>query len=140
MQRFMKSYAKSALIAMVGNLQDIKYIIKFVGTDYETLDVIQCDTGAINDVKTPLKVSNNAESNAESNTLETRVAQLEKKFSLIESLNGENAKLRDDNVRQIREIQDLKDHVALIKGELECAYAKVDTLVAENETLKQCSN
>ena len=115
--------------AFIANLHDIM-------TAYETLDGIQCDISAIIDVKTPLKVSNNAEST----TLETRVAQLEKKFSLIESLNGENAKLRDDNVRQIREIQDLKDHVALIKGELEHAYAKVDSLVAENVALKQCSD
>ena len=98
--------------AFIANLHDIM-------TAYETLDGIQCDIGAISDVKTPLKVSNNAEST----TLETRVAQLEKKFSLIDSLNGENANLRGDNSKLYNEnavqkikIQDLKDHAAIIKG------------------------
>ena len=63
--------------AFMANLNDIM-------TAYETLDGIQCDIVAINGEIMPLKVSNSAES--KSITLETRVAELEEKFSLIESL------------------------------------------------------
>ena len=66
--------------ALIANLHDIM-------TAYEILDGIQCDISALSDVKDPLKVSNNVEST----TLESRVAQLEMKFSLIDYLNGENA-------------------------------------------------
>ena len=90
--------------AFIANLHDIM-------TAYEILDGIQCDISALSVVKTPLKVSNNVEST----TLESRVAQLEMKFSFIDSLNeentkirGDNSKLNNDNARQIMEIQDIR--------------------------------
>ena len=75
----MDSHGRRAFIA---NLHDIM-------TAYDILDAIQCDISALSVVKTPLKVSNNVEST----TLESRVAQLEMKFSLIDALNEENVKL-----------------------------------------------
>ena len=109
-------------------------------TVFDILEIVQCDISTLSDVRDPLEEYCKT-------TIESRVAQLEMKFSCIDSLNGENAKLRgdnsklhNDNAMQNIEIQDVMDHVAIIKGELEHANAKVASLEAEIEALKQCDD
>ena len=108
--------------ALTANLQDIM-------AAFEILDGIQCDISALSDVEVPLEISNNVEST----TLESRVAQLEMKFSLIDSLNGENEKLRSDNSK-------LHNESAMQKIVIEELMAKVASLEAEVVALKQCDD
>ena len=87
-------------------------------------------------------------------TIESRVAQLETKFSCIDSLNGENAKLRiendvlsDENAKQKVEIHELEIHVTNLTDEVEQlaeqaiqAENKVKLLEAEVKALKDCDD
>ena len=66
--------------AIIANLHDIM-------TAFDILKEMQCDISALSDVRGPIEEYCKT-------TLESRVAQLEMKFSLIDSLNEENAKLR----------------------------------------------
>ena len=113
------SHGRKAIIA---NLHDI--LVAFV-----VLDGIQCDGSALNDVEDSLVVSDNVESA----TLESRVAQLEMKFSLIDSLNAEKEKLRSDNSK-------LHNENAMQKIAIDDLMAKVASLEAEVVALKRCND
>ena len=96
---------------------------------FVVLDGIQCDGSALNDVEDSLVVSDNVESA----TLESRVAQLEMKFSLIDSLNEEKEKLRSDNSK-------LHNENAMQKMVIDDLMAKVASLEAEVVALKRCDD
>ena len=110
---------------------------------YEALDGMQCDYDAISVAKSHLKVC----SDVESAILEDRVAQLENKFTLIDSLGADIAKLRDknaklsnENAELVTQIQESKYNMDMIRNDLDQAYIKVKSLMEENKALKQSND
>ena len=126
--------------AITANLHDILTI-------FDILEKVKCDISTLSDVRDPLEEYCKT-------TIESRVANLEMKFSYIDSLNGENAKLRNkndvlsvENAKQKVEIQELEVSVTNLTDELEQlaeqalqAEDKVKLLEAEVKALKDCDD
>ena len=111
---------------------------------FDILEKVKCDISTLSDVRDPLEEYFKP-------TIESRVANLEMKFTCIDSLNEENAKLRnkndelsDENARQKIEIRELEDRVADLADNLEQlaeqADDKVKLLEAEIMALKDCDD
>ena len=136
--------------AVVANIHDIL-------TVFDILEKVKCDISTLSDVRDPLEEHFKP-------TIESRVANLEMKFTCIDSLNEENAKLRnkidslngenaklriendvlsDENAKQKVEIRELEIHVTNLTDEVEQlaeqaiqAENKVKLLEAEVKALK----